>query len=342
MDRRWIIVFMILAVFLAGAVSAADNSTDTSLEKTYFYNDETGEKILDDTVETHNIVKYYGDEDTKFKVKVYDEDYNPEKGVYVSFGKDWDHLKEKETNKNGNVYFPINYKVGKHSVMTYIECADYDDGTPNLNYFLAKNKVTVKTTIVSKTLKKYTTQKDKAFKIKFLNTKGKPLSYVKVTFKVKAKSFKVKTDGKGFAKIRLNWLKSGKYRMEAYNPASKEKRKISVYIYKKGEVNTATLKVSKSDYFPTKRLKTGDFAWTVYEWKKNRQYAPGVYVELGHSDGGLDLPAHTKLLKVKFYFKNKNGHVATKTSTNVHYECVKVHQINGYTPYKAKIWYKTK
>lgn len=93
-------------------------------------------------------------------------------------------------------------------------------------------------------------------------------------------------------------------------------------------------------FFPIKRLKNGDYINTVYE-TKYRQYDPGVYVEL--SSGGLELPKHSKLVKAKFYFKNKKtGKVITKTSNKVKYQYIKVKPVKGYSPYKATVWYKDK
>ncbi|MBR3140912.1 MAG: hypothetical protein IKF11_08630, partial [Methanobrevibacter sp.] len=71
------------------------------------------------------------------------------------------------------------------------------------------------------------------------------------------------------------------------------------------------------------------------------QYNPGVYVQL--NGGGLTDAKHTKLVKAKFYFKNKKtGKIITKTSKKVKYSTIKVKPIKGYTPYKATVWYKEK
>ena len=141
-------------------IKLAQSDEDTKLEESYFYDSEADDFYDDDTVITNDVVKYYGDTSKKFKVKVLDDDYNEMEGVYVSFGRDWDSLKEKETNAYGNVYFPINYKVGTHYVMTYIECVN-DDGTTSENYFIADNIVKIKSTIPTKTLSKHINEKKK-------------------------------------------------------------------------------------------------------------------------------------------------------------------------------------
>ena len=66
------------------------------------------------------------------------------------------------------------------------------------------------------------------------------------------------------------------------------------------------------------------------------QYKKGVYVQMGYDY------AHTKLVKAKFYFKNKlTGKVITKTSSKVDYGTwIKVKAVKGYSPYRATVWYR--
>ena len=92
MKRKWLIVLVFMMLVSITAVSAHDNHTELSanddgqkLEKTYVYDADYDEDFEDDTIITHNVVKYYGDTDTKFKVKVLDDDYEPMEGVYVKF-----------------------------------------------------------------------------------------------------------------------------------------------------------------------------------------------------------------------------------------------------------------
>ncbi|MBO6123559.1 MAG: hypothetical protein J6P09_06940, partial [Methanobrevibacter sp.] len=78
MKKRYLIIALVLIVFFVSltSVSAQDNATGTigsdiggeKLEKTYFYDADYNEEFEDDTIITHNVVKYYGDTDTKFKV----------------------------------------------------------------------------------------------------------------------------------------------------------------------------------------------------------------------------------------------------------------------------------
>lgn len=364
-NKKFLILILLVFLLAITAVNAQDNDTaviasgdndtvlessqDEKLETTYFYDDDTGEEYVDDTVETHNVVKYYGDKSKKFKVTVYDQDYNLESGVYVQFGRDWDSLVEKRTNSNGVVSFPINYGVGKHSVMTYIECEDYDDGTPNFNYYIAHNTVTVKSTIPTKTVSKHINEKNKKFSIKFLNVKGKALKNKVVRIKVKGKTYKVKTNSKGIAKIKINSFKVGTHKITAINTASGEKKKIKVKILKKYKVRSVTFKVVKlkdGEYFSKKStgLIKGDRILCFKKYKTRGQYPRGVNIEHWYCGKYEDIePHHTLLLKAKLYYKNSNGKVITKTKKANKWGGIDTFSfVKGYTPYKVKVWYRDK
>lgn len=342
MKARYLLIMGVLFFLLIASVSAQDNQTslsvgeDTPLEKTddevleetYYYEDGV-RQYEDDVVVTRDVVKYYGDRDTRFKVTVYDDDYYPLEGVYVSFGQWGGKYREKATNSYGNVYFPINYKVGSHEVETYIES---DDGR---GFWSAYNTVKVKSTIMkSEKLVKYSNEKSKKFKFKFVDSKGKSLVKKMVTFKIKGKNYRLRTDSEGYVKLKLN-LGWGKHRITAYNPKSKETRKFSVVILKRGLHKVKIRIDDPTDEFPHKRLKNGDHLYSIYV-TKDAQYKNGVYAELGYDF------AHTKLVKAKFYFKNKaTGKVITKTSSKVDYGTwIKVKAVKGYSPFRATVWYR--
>ena len=343
MKAKYLILIGILFLLALTAVSAQDNTTgadestisaaeDDKLDKTYFYDADTGEEYEDDTVVTHNVVKYYGDKDTKFRVKVYDEDYNPEEGVYVSFG-EIGHQKEKRTNKNGIVYFPINYRVGEYEVETSIQS---EDGRSS---WTAYNTVKIKSTIPVVELVKYSTSKKK-FKIRFLDTKGHALNNTVIKLKINGKKYKIRTNAHGIVKIKSTRFKVGKTKITAYNPASGEIRKIPVVVLKRGIHKVKVRIDDPTIYHPSKKLKNGDRIYTVYS-SEYKQYNPGVYIESRLS--GLEYPKHTKLIKAKIFFKNKRtGQVITKVSSKVRYHTIKVNMIRGYSPYKATVWYRDK
>ena len=91
------------------------------------------------------------------------------------------------------------------------------------------------------------------------------------------------------------------------------------------------------------KLKSGDAIAGYVTYTGNMQFNKGTgvttwYIGTGYN-GDLE-PHHTKLVKAKFYFKNTNGKIKTKTVTgnSAH---LSTSLIKGYTPYKATVWYKT-
>ena len=91
------------------------------------------------------------------------------------------------------------------------------------------------------------------------------------------------------------------------------------------------------------KLKSGDAIAGYVEYKGNMQFAKGTGVTCWYIGNGLngDLePHHTKLVKAKFFFKNKKGKVKTKT-VNGKGGHISTKLISGYTPYNATVWYKS-
>ena len=92
-----------------------------------------------------------------------------------------------------------------------------------------------------------------------------------------------------------------------------------------------------------KILKNGDAIAGYVEYKGNMQFGKGTGVTtwyVGNGNNGDIEPHHTKLVKVKFFFKNNNGKVKTKTvkGNSAH---ISTKLIKGYTPYKDIVWYST-
>lgn len=94
------------------------------------------------------------------------------------------------------------------------------------------------------------------------------------------------------------------------------------------------------------KFKNGDAVAGYVEYKGNMQFDKGTGVTawyIGSGYNGDIEPHHTKIMKVKFYFKNKKGKIKTKTVTSkkgTGHLSTKL--IKGYTPYKAVVEYKTK
>ena len=91
------------------------------------------------------------------------------------------------------------------------------------------------------------------------------------------------------------------------------------------------------------KLKNGDAIAGYVEYNGNMQFDKGTGVTCWYVGNGMngDLEPHfTKLVKVKFYFKNKNGKVKTKTVSSKGSSHIRTNLIKDYTPYKADVWYK--
>ena len=103
------------------------------------------------------------------------------------------------SNSNGFASVKINLKAGKYKIT-----ASYHGKT-------VKNNIVVKPTLTAKNIK---VKKGKTIKFnaKLVDIKGKALKNKKITFKIKGKSYKVKTNKKGIATLKLKLkLKVGKH-----------------------------------------------------------------------------------------------------------------------------------
>lgn len=173
-------------------------------------------KVLSRITENKNLSMYYG-AGSSYKVRVYDDYGNIAKNVSVkfTFGS---NTYNRRTDSKGYAYLKINSKP-----KTYTISASYKG-------FTVKNKITVKTTLVTKNISKKKAKTVK-FTAKLLNSKGKILKKKVVTFKFKGKKYKVKTNSKGIATLSLKYLKVGKYVI--YSTYGKLTNKNSIKITKK-------------------------------------------------------------------------------------------------------------
>lgn len=154
-------------------------------------------KIVPRITENNALTMYYG-AGKYYKVKVLDDDGNIAKGVSVKFtinGKTY----ARTTDSKGYASIKISLEVGKYTI-----AADYKG-------FKVSNKVTIKSTIITKDIK---VKKGKTIKFtaKLVNKNGKILKNKKITFKFKGKTYKVKTNKKGKAVLKITKkYKKGKY-----------------------------------------------------------------------------------------------------------------------------------
>lgn len=110
---------------------------------------------------------------------------------------------------------------------------------------------------------------------------------------------------------------------------------------------TKVIAFKKSKYYPVKKtLKTKDTLYSIYPANPNGQFGKGITLQIVRN-GLSGYALHTKVKKVKFYYKNqKTGKYKIKTVTKIKNDkiCIfiKSSLIKGYKPIKAKIWYTSR
>ena len=105
-----------------------------------------------------------------------------------------------KTDANGYAKLKINLNPKSYTVTT------------SFNGFKVSNKIVVKPTIVAKDVSKKKATNVK-YSAKLLSSSGKILKNKKITFKVKGKTYKAKTNSKGIATITLKNFKVGSYKV---------------------------------------------------------------------------------------------------------------------------------
>lgn len=161
-----------------------------------------------------NVVMYFG-AGKYYTVRVYDDNGKPAVKAKVAFkvgGKTY----YRYSDSYGYTDFKINLNPG-----TYTITAEYKG-------VKVSNKITVKPTLITKNIK---VKKGKTIKFtaKLLNSKGNILKNKKITFKFKGKTYKVKTNSKGIATLKITKkYKVGKYTITTSYGSAKMKNKITI------------------------------------------------------------------------------------------------------------------
>ncbi len=148
---------------------------------------------------------------------------------------------KKQTNNKGYVSFDINLNPGNYKIVAT---------DPNTGYEKTTN-FKILPTISSHNLNKVKGDSRK-FTAKFLKNNGKSLSKTYIKFKLKGKTYKVKTSKYGFASLSLKKLKKGTYKITCYN--------------KDGFSKTFTIKVFKRK--ASTKLATSSYKFFVKESKQ--------------------------------------------------------------------------
>lgn len=109
---------------------------------------------------------------------------------------------------------------------------------------------------------------------------------------------------------------------------------------------TKTISFALSSYPRSKTLKTWDTLYSGYSTNPKGQLGRGLHLHI-LNDGLSGYPLNTKVIKAKFYYKNKKtGAYKVKTYTKIKNDKICIHIkspiIKGYKPVKAKIWYTSR
>ena len=162
-----------------------------------------------------NDVKMYYTGNGYYKVRLYDDEGNAAgsgKSIKITVN---GQSKTVETDKNGYASFKITLKPKTYKI------------TATYGYLKITNKIIVKPVLTAKDISKKKANKIK-FKVKLVNAKGKALKGKKITFKIKGKIYKVKTNKKGIATLILKKLKVGKYKIQSKYGKSTIKNTIKI------------------------------------------------------------------------------------------------------------------
>ncbi|MBQ6099690.1 MAG: hypothetical protein IJL02_07495 [Methanobrevibacter sp.] len=152
----------------------------------------------------------------------------------------------KTTDKNGKVSINLNYKSGKYSVLSIC------NGNNEFEKSSAKSTVTIKSTIKCGDLAKYY-KNTSPYSATFYDKKGKILKNTQVKLKLNGKTYSVKTDKKGIAKLAIN-LKPGKYGISITNTKTSETLTKTVTIKSLIETKDLTIKEGETGKFNVKIL----------------------------------------------------------------------------------------
>lgn len=166
-----------------------------------------------DKILSRNLTQYYAGKIT-YKVNIQDV-CGKVTGKYVKFTINKKNYNVK-IDKNGVAALKVKLKPGRYTVHV-----SYGD-------IKVKNKIIIKNTLITKNLSKKV-KKTAKFKVKVLNSKGKPFKKHLVKIKFKNKTYKLKTNKKGIAffKVPKN-LKIGKYSIKTISNGLVNTNKIIV------------------------------------------------------------------------------------------------------------------
>lgn len=206
-----------------------------SIDEIYGANNNDSSTVkLEDTIKASDVTKYYK-ASTKYTATFTDNNGNALANTPVKIIVN-NVTKNVTTNAKGVASLNVNLQPGTYKIIAT---------NPSTNYQLTTNFKILTTIKANDITKVYADSKE--FVATFLKSNGKPLAKKNIKFTIGGKSYTVKTDSKGVAKLSLTKLKSGSYKIVSYNNDGLTKvNNVTVLKY-------TTSKFQASDYLFTKK-----------------------------------------------------------------------------------------
>ncbi len=173
---------------------------------------------LDVILKVKDMVKYYGDV-SKLEITLTDSNHNPLAGETITVNGNVNLT----TDDNGKAYADASFNVGSYNVtVSYAGSYKYMPANANAS-------VTVKTTVEGIDVVKQFGTSSQYFAI-FLDSKGRALANVAVTYIIGDQSFTASTLPNGISRVNIN-LNPGYYLIMAINPVTGEYAINSIFVY---------------------------------------------------------------------------------------------------------------
>ncbi|WP_405290115.1 hypothetical protein [Methanobrevibacter sp.] len=257
------ICFILLLLFLISAVSASDNENET-LQQIQPDPHKDLSTISVENKEAQNLEKLSASQEAeKKKVALNAPDVKMHYKDGSKFTATLKYKKKVIANAkiqiqiNGQTYIKTTDKSGKASINLNFKSGNYKvlsvcNGNSEFEGASVKSTVTIKSTIKCSDFSKYYKNKGK-YSSTFYDKKGKLLKNTAVKFKLKGKTYSVKTNSKGIATLDID-SKPGTYSITITNPKTTESISKTVTIKSLIETKDLTLSENKKAKFNVKVL----------------------------------------------------------------------------------------
>lgn len=225
---------------LLSEYSQSLSDTDNSADETISTDNVSSTVEPADTVKSDNISKYYGE--SKNYVASFTDGYgNPLTDTDIEIIID-NETKTVKTDNNGTVSLKMDFLPGTYKITAI---------NPNTSYQLT-TEFKIIPTIRANDLTKVRND-DRKFSATFLESDGTVLAGQNVNFTVNGKTYTVKTDKNGVARLSISALKAGTYDIISYNAdGSNKTNKIRVLSTVSTKLKTSSYKFLKKN---TKQIK---------------------------------------------------------------------------------------